>query len=736
MTLFRRKLRASTLVRVCGAILIVLMIARTLFSVENVRQREIDSWKRQIGGMTLILAEQTSQSIAAAYVALDSVAEHVRQIGIDDQASFRARLAKPDIHRMLRDKINGLPQIDVAAIVAANGDNLNFSRSYPVPPINLAERDYFQAHLADSQVGDFISQPVHNKANGKWTFYISRRLNDGHGKFMGLVLVGISVDALTGFYQRVTQDLGAGATISLFRSDLTLLARWPAKDDIVGKVNRNGTTYEAIVVNRKNEDVLLRDTVRFSTGEAVLRLAAVRKLERYPLVVAMVITEDLFLANWRRTAWLFGLSTLVATILMVIGLLALVRQLKRREADMAEMERLKIEAETANLAKSQFLATMSHEIRTPMNGVLGMAQLLLLPQLSEAERLDYARTILNSGQTLLSLLNDILDHSKVEAGKLDLHLGACEPQQMLEEITALFAEPAKAKGLRIEASWHGMLGQRYRGDPIRLRQMLANLVSNAVKFTARGSVSLLAREIGRDGKFAILEFSVTDSGIGIAKEKQELLFKPFSQADSSTTREYGGSGLGLSIVRSLALLMGGEVGVDSQFGKGSRFWFTARLEALAATEESRQAVRPADIATLPARPASSGKKVLVVDDSKVNRKIVELQLGKLGFEASGVADGKAAVDLLCGGEPRPDLVLMDVQMPVLDGCEATEIIRRWEAEHGQPRLPIIALTAGAYAEDRQNCFDSGMDDFLTKPVDMNKLAATIEKWGNGIVAAH
>lgn len=389
---------------------------------------------------------------------------------------------------------------------------------------------------------------------------------------------------------------------------------------------------------------------------------------------------------------------------------------KLAEASLGEA---KIAAEAANAAKSRFLATMSHEIRTPMNGILGMAQMLMTPSLSEQERREYAGIVLDSGKVLLRLLDDILSLSKIEAGRMELLLSDFSPAALADEVIHLFSISARRKGLKLETVWNGPVEQRYRADSIRLRQMLTNLVDNAIKFTDYGLIEVLITERQRTADRAALEFSVRDTGPGISSEDVKRLFQPFSQTSGQVSQSLGGAGLGLSIVRQLAELMAGEAGVSSAPGKGSHFWFRVEVEPVASD---------IPVPLVPHAISKTKGLALVVEDDPTNSKVIEAMLSRSGLDFMIERNGQLALDKLTDGTFRPDLVFMDCRMPVMDGFATTQRFRAWERRRGRERVPIIALTAGTFEEDKAAAFAVGMDDFVSKPIDIARLAEVIENW--------
>jgi PAS domain S-box-containing protein len=404
----------------------------------------------------------------------------------------------------------------------------------------------------------------------------------------------------------------------------------------------------------------------------------------------------------------------------IIGLIGVSWDITPTKEYEEQLKKAKELAEEGTKAKSLFLANVSHEIRTPMNGIIGMTQILLNTKLTKKQK-EILDLIISSSDNLLALINDILDFSKIEADKLTFVEKDFELNKPFKDVQRILSVKAEEKSLKLTLNLNKNLPKYVRGDEYRLKQVIFNLATNAVKFTDKGFIRINVDYYGKIGKKYNIKITVEDTGIGIADDKKDLLFKSFSQIDSSSTKEYSGTGLGLAISKHLVEMMEGEIGVESKVGKGSKFWFTIKLKP---AENINKTKKSNNVNTSFLK--SKGKiKVLLVEDNYVNQKIAIISLKSVGFNVEIAFNGKDAVEQF--KKNKYDVILMDVQMPVMNGYDATKEIRAIEKQKNLPRTPIIALTANAMKEDEEKCLNAGMDNFLSKPFKPLKLIELLDK---------
>ena len=707
----------AALVWLVAILLAVSIVGLNFLFLEKLRESTLNSAEQDLMRHSLTLAGQAEQSFKSLDLVLSSVVDTVTRRDISDQAAFARSLSDGATHVLLKEKLSGLPQIDAITIINASGKLINFSRYWPIPEVNVSDRDYYKALKEDADRTNYVSAPVQNRGTGTWTIYLARRINGTNGEFVGLVLGAMALKHFEDFYGATS--LGDGSAVSLMRTDGTMLVRSPRTADI-GKIFTN-----APLILKGGRSGNLREV---SPIDKQMRIKSARALDNFPLLILTTQTEESTLRSWGRMSTMllalsYGLTGLILVgahfairwwrqqqIAIRIGEEKMMVEKARAEAETSLLRERERAAEAASRAKSSFLAVMSHEIRTPMNAVLGLASSLLEGPLTDEQR-KLVRTIHQSGDDLLEILNDILDYSKLEAGELTLEDIAFAPPDIVETAISIIGPRASVKGVKLSATYDPVLPAALMGDAGRLRQVLLNLVSNAVKFTPAGEVTITNRCCQKDETHATIEWVISDTGIGIAPEKVGTLFKDFVQADCSINRRYGGSGLGLSICKRIIDRMNGEIGVVSTLGQGTTVRFSVKLRLAELRKAPVGSDDDASREFLHSRYAALGKplRILIADDNLTNRIVAAKMLQEFNAQIHMVGDGTEAVDT--ASRFAFDIVLMDVRMPEMDGLTATRLIRTRSQD-----LPIIAFTANAFADDVKECREAGMNDFVAKPV--------------------
>ncbi len=599
----------------------------------------------------------------------------------------------------------------------------------PSDRTDLSTREHFKVHQQSPHADQlFISKPVKGKVSGKWSIQFTRPIFQD-GNFNGVLVISISPDLIANFAQTV--GIHEGGSVSLIRDSGEIMARFPANESMLGTLIK-GAPYLA------TDAPPTGNFRRKATTDGIDRLYGYFRDPAYGLtyVVGDSVPEVLAQSETSHRKIVSGASIVSAMTLFLFYLL--LRSQIAAEKLRCDLESEKVLAQSANAAKSQFLANMSHEIRTPMNGVLGMTGLLLDSELSPEQR-SYARNIAQSGEALLALINDILDLSKIEAGHMEFESHAFSLGELVNSVTSILTMKAQEKGIELKVDVTEGAEAGYIGDSLRIRQVLLNLLGNAVKFTQQGGVRLTVTKT-----FDGVRFEVQDSGIGIAPVALEKLFNPFIQVDSSTSRKFGGTGLGLVICKKLVEGMHGKIGVQSSPGEGSLFWLELPLERVTPPATTAKQLQnneedasqrpqivpypdtvPGDLAEPAAQtltPAGQGISILLVEDHPINQQIALVLLEREGYKVDLANDGTEGVQV--AQNQKYDLILMDVQMPGLNGFEATKAIRKGNGPNAA--TPIIALTANAMQSDKDACFAAGMNDFMTKPFDKATLTAMVK----------
>ena len=625
------------------------------------------------------------------------------RIAAPETSAFLARLKAP------LEQAASLWIADAQGVVRAG--SMEWDRTAP----GVADRDFFQAQR-ERNAGTFISASFRGRASGHPTFALSRRRSTANGQFDGTVHIGLDPEYFARFYAGAASELPH--TGALVRADGEVLIREPDRA-VNTRLGADSPMMREVAAHPEGGFFTATSSV-----DGRQRMHAYRKVAGYPLYVSLGVETAVAMHRWH--AHLAGFAAVAAATslaLLFLSLLALrgvwseQAVALRLRAALGELQTAKAAAEAAMRAKADFLATMSHEIRTPLNGIIGFAGLILDRSDLPSDLHRQIRLVLTAGTSLLTVVNDVLDLSKIEAGGIALDPRPFAMESLVENTASIVRGAAEAKGLALTVAVDPDVPAWLIGDEDRLRQVLLNFLNNAVKFTQRGGVVLRVARDGTDAQGTLLRFSVSDTGIGIPEGGQERLFQRFSQMDGSISREFGGTGLGLAICKHLVELMGGTVGLRSRPGEGSTFWCLVKLRPAAPLlSEASQVLQH------PARRRAG--HILVVDDTPMNQEIARALLEKVGFTVDVASDGPSGIAAVRTGDYQ--LVLMDVQMPGMTGVDATQRIRL--LPEPARSVPVVAMTANVLPDQVSDYKQAGMDAHVGKPIDREHLYAVVDRW--------